>query len=273
MSTNLEKNKEIVLNSSYTSFHGFFSPTTILIFIWLAAGTAALFISLLWLPAIYIDGQYIPAGADSFYHARRILDLVTHNTYFQFDPKIHAPEGGLLTWPWAYDYLIGQLVLAIQTIFGISDPMMVIAYIPSAWVYINAAILLGITSLLKLSMPLRLVAVLCFAFLPLTQSLHGAGRIDHHFMEHTMVLLTLFAGINWFQKSASTKSSILFGLVLGFAPGINNGLFVLQIPILATLFILWLKNRLPDQRGAATFGFTLIISTLLLLLPSRAFHE
>jgi len=240
--------------------------------IWLAAGSVAYQISLAWLPAVVVDNHYIPAGADSFYHARRILDLVVNGSYFQFDPKVHAPEGTLLSWPWAYDYLIAQVVLLIQAIFGVTDPMSILVYIPPAWVFVNIAILMGITSSLNLPLSLRLISAFCFALIPLTQGLHGAGRIDHHYMEHTMVLLCLFCGINWLRNN-SPRNSFLFGVVLGMAPGINNGLFVLQIPLLISLVLLWKKNKVHDKHSATVLGITLIASTLLILLPSRAFHE
>ena len=30
--------------------------------------------------------------------------------FYEFDPKIHAPEGSLLVWPWGYDYVIAKIV-------------------------------------------------------------------------------------------------------------------------------------------------------------------
>lgn len=273
MGTSLKREQEVSLNTPDTGHSSFFSNQVNLVLIWLVAGSVAFFIALMWLPAVYIDGQYIPAGVDSFYHARRILDEVLQGAFFQFDPKIHAPEGALLTWPWTYDYLIAQIVRIVQFIFNINDPMAIIVYLPPVWTFVNVAILLGIASLLNLSYPLRLIAVLCFAFLPLTQNLHGAGRIDHHFMEHTMVLLTLWAGIQWFKRDKGMRNSILLGLVLGFAIGVNNGLFVLQIPVVLTLAILWVKHELPDQKQIEGFSIALLVSTLLILLPSEPFHR
>lgn len=273
MSSNVKPEQDARLDASDSGHSSFFTHQVNLVLIWLIAGSVSCSIALLWLPTIYIDGQYIPAGVDSFYHARRILDVVNTGLFFQFDPKIHAPEGALLSWPWAYDYLIAQIVLIVKLIFNIDDPMVIIAHLPPAWTFVNVAILLGITSLLNLSYPLRLLAALCFALLPLTQELHGAGRIDHHFMEHTMVLLTVYSGINWFRSNKSTQSSILFGLVLGFSSGINNGLFILQIPLVITLFILWVRNKLPDKARLSTLGATLLLGTLLILIPSEPFQR
>ena len=71
---------------------------TILFLIWLLTGTAAVAISLNWMPAAAVDGSFVPVGPDSFYHARRILDAAIGDTgFYQFDHRIHMPEGSMLT--------------------------------------------------------------------------------------------------------------------------------------------------------------------------------
>jgi hypothetical protein len=248
------------------------SSTAANILIFLFAGTSSLFLALLWLPSTYVDNHYVPMGADSFYHARRILDLVNRGEFYQFDPKIHAPDGAFLTWPWLYDYLIAKLVIILQHLFNIADAMYIIVRIPPFWAYINALILLGITIQLRFSIPLRFLALICFAVSPLTQELHGAGRIDHHYMEFTMVLLTILAGLYWFRQNQSIDRSVMFGIVLGLSPSINNGLFILQLPVLITFFILWLKRQSLGNQSIAPLGLSLIITTLLILTPSEPFH-
>jgi hypothetical protein len=45
-------------------------------------------------PTATWHGEHFPVGNDSFYHARRILDAVRDlSAFYQFDPRIHAPEG------------------------------------------------------------------------------------------------------------------------------------------------------------------------------------
>ncbi len=61
--------------------------------LWLFGGTIAYFFALQ--PGAIIDGHYSPIGPDSFYHATRILDAVRTGELYQFDSRIHAPEG---TW-------------------------------------------------------------------------------------------------------------------------------------------------------------------------------
>lgn len=250
-----------------------FSHNIKVIIIFFVTGTIACFISLSWLSAAYVDGQYIPLGPDSFYHASRILDSINNREFYQFDPKIHAPEGSLLTWPWVYDFTIFKFTEVILKLFNVADPMAIITYIPSIWVYFNALILLGVATLLGLSLPLRALVLICFAVSPLTLELHGAGRIDHHYMEYTMVLIALLFGIYWFKSPDSLWRSVLLGGCLGIAPSINNGLFILQLPILITFFLLWTIDKVPNKKSISLLGGTLILATLLILLPSKPFID
>ena len=54
------------------------------------ASAAALAVALVPGYVAVIDGRYIPVGNDSFYHARRILDMLADPTnLYQFDSLIH----------------------------------------------------------------------------------------------------------------------------------------------------------------------------------------
>ena len=75
--------------------------------IWLVFGLIGAAVAMLYSSAAFVDGQYIPVGNDSFYHARRIIDAaISERGFYQFDTMIHVPEGSWLNWPWAYDYPI-----------------------------------------------------------------------------------------------------------------------------------------------------------------------
>ena len=81
--------------------------TTILL--WLFASIVGVFFSMLVIDAALFEGDYIPMGNDSFYHARRMLDVaVGKRGLYQFDDRIHVPDGSWVPWPWAYDYLMGK---------------------------------------------------------------------------------------------------------------------------------------------------------------------
>jgi asparagine N-glycosylation enzyme membrane subunit Stt3 len=85
--------------------------------LWLLIGAIAAGACALKWPAAHFGDEVLPVGNDSFYHARRILDTVADPaSFYEFDPKIHAPEGSLLVWPWGYDYAMAWVVKAAQAI-------------------------------------------------------------------------------------------------------------------------------------------------------------
>ena len=217
--------------------------------LWLIGSTAAFICAMQWLPATWVDGQYLPVGHDAFYHARRILDAVASGSVTQFDPRIHAPEGSWLTWPWAYD--LGMAWLArLGMAIGLGEhPMSILAYVPAAWVYINGALLLAITVVLGLPIGLRAVAMACFALSPLTQLLHGVGALDHHYVEYTFVLLTLLTGMMWMQQPASMGRAAAIAGALALGTAFHNSLFILQVPVLLALAVTWIKHAPPCPAG------------------------
>ena len=107
---------------------------------------------------------------------------------YQFDARIHVPEGSWITWPWAYDMLMAFLARALMALTGARDPLSVLAFVAPAWVFVNAGLFLGIASRLRLSLPMQALAMLFFTVLPLTQKLHRVGMLDHHYIEFTFVL-------------------------------------------------------------------------------------
>lgn len=242
--------------------------------IWTTGTFVAMLMALNILPASLVDGQYIPTGNDSFYHARRILDAVADlSSFYEYDLRIHVPEGSLLTWPWGYDYLIAVVVKGAMALGLGSDPMKILAYIPVAALTITLALVVLICVGLEFSAWVTLLAVLCTALLPLNQSLNGVGIIDHHYVELIFTLATLWSGMSWLRTPDSRKAAILAGVVMGVAPAMQNGLFVLQLPLIIAAAILWLRNlRMPLQPTVA-FGVTLVLTTMLVLLPSQPFRE
>lgn len=240
--------------------------------IWLVAAAIAIFFSLLLKQSSFVHGHYIPRTDDSFYHARRILDAaVGTRGFYQFDQRLHAPDGAWIPWPWAYDYLMAKAVQVALWIHPSTDPMAFISYVPVAWILVNSALFLAAAGAAGLSLPMRCLAMLGFAFSPLTQLLHAVGMIDHHYIEYTFVLLTLWLGLEWFARPERSLRAGLLGVALGLAPGFQNGLFILQLLPLSCVFILWLRDNAPPIRSLLTFAGTLVLSTQLVLLPSEPY--
>jgi hypothetical protein len=240
--------------------------------LWLTAASFAFLFCLYHLSATLVGGVFLPADHDSFYHARRIADsLADPLRMYQFDARIHAPEGSWITWPWAYDTLMAYAARGLMALTGARDPMSVLAFIAPAWVFVNAGLFLAIASRLRLSLPMQALAMLFFVVLPLTQKLHRVGMLDHHFIEYTFVLATLYLGLGWFENLASRRRAVALAVVLGAAPAFHNGLFILQLPVLMTLAWLWILKRPIDRRGTLAFAIALLATTAAFLLPSEPF--
>lgn len=248
-------------------------PRSASVMIWLAMSVIAVLSCSLSFYAAQLDGEYVPLGNDSFYHARRILDTVRDpSAFYQFDPRIHAPEGSLLPWPWGYDYLVAQIVRLAMRLGVSSDPMAILIWVPVAAVVISMGLLVIVSRRMGLSSWPTALAALCLALAPTTQFLHGTGQIDHHFAEMIMILATLAVGLRWFGAPDDLRAAIAVGAVLGFAPAIHNGMFILQVPVLATLFARWLQGRSAPRKPTAALSAALLLSTTSVLLPSVAFQ-
>jgi hypothetical protein len=145
--------------------------------------------------------------------------------------------------------------------------------VPVAWLLVNMGLLTLIARRIALKPALAAIGLLGFALLPLTQTLHGVGIIDHHYIELTFVLAALWSGLNFFSTQWQTRDALIFGVVLGIAPAFHNGLFILQIPVLVCMLAHWLREQMPGTRVLWWFSGALVGSTLLVLLPSEPFRD
>lgn len=247
-------------------------PTAVLI--WLFASGITTFFALLLQDSAWIDGLYIPRTNDSLYHAHRILDAVAGPSgFYEFDERLHAPDGAWITWPWAYDFLLAQIAAATVWFDPTLHPLAIVFYLPVAWILITAALLLGICRRIGLSAEMQFLAMLAFALSPLTQLLHSVGMLDHHYVEQTFVLASVWLGIRWLQRPEHATTACALGVALGMAPAFHNGLFILQLLPLSALAVLWLRGVRIPPRSAVTFAITLLVVTQLVLLPSKAYRE
>lgn len=243
------------------------------VFIWLAVSCIAALSCSLTRPAAHIGAEYFPMGNDSYYHAVRILGAV-HDpaSFYEFDPKIHAPEGSLLTWPWGYDYVIAKIVRGAMAIGLGSDPLMIALWVPVFALFVGVGLLMLVARRLGLGDWAVALAGLCLALNATTQLLYGFGQLDHHYAEHISILASLAAGLAWF-KTPSKASGIALGVTFGVALGIHNALFILQVPFLATAVLYWLHDKRPPLRDVLVFVAALLGSTLAVLLPSEPFRQ
>jgi hypothetical protein len=243
------------------------------VLVWAAASTVACLFALSWLPAAFDGDAYYPIGADSFYHARRILDTIANpGRYYEFDAAIHAPDGSLLTWPWAYDRMAAWVVATAMKLGAAADPMAILVYLPVAMVPVNLGLIMVIGVLAGLPRWGGVLLALAYAVSPLTRELHAVGRIDHHYVEHFFFLASAGAGMAWL-KAPNRARAVACGGVLGVAPAFHNGLFVLQVFLLSAVVVLWLRRLLALGRTETWFAAALLSTSLAILLPSEPFRS
>jgi hypothetical protein len=248
-----------------------FSSNTLDILLCLFASLLFYQIAIWHIEFAMFNAEYTPAFPDSFYHATRILDSIQHGGLLQFDPKIHAPEGAWIVWPWGYDWFIARIIELVMFTTGI-NPVKIMVHIPPLWGIVNIALMVSLCRTLQLLFPYRIIVILCFVLLPLNQQLHVIGRIDHHYMELTMVLLSTILSLQWFRFPESKLYAISIGAVLGGSMAIHNSMFVLQAPVIASLMIYWLLAK-PLPKTTLYFSSSLLFFTLLFLIPSETFRE
>lgn len=242
-----------------------------LVLIWIVGSVVAVVMAMNYLPVSFVDGHYVPAGDDAFYHARRILDTVKDPaSFYEFDDRIHYPEGSWITWPWGYDYLTARIVRTFMQITGATDAMAVLAYVPVAAVALSILLVGALARAIRLSLPLTLLAVLATALSPLTVGLHGVGAVDHHFVEYIFVLAVALAGVHALRDSTKLGPTIGLGILCGCSVAFHNGLFILQLPLIATAGLLWLRREPLPRKTAFAYGAALLVSTLLAVAPSSA---
>jgi len=247
---------------------------SVTIVFWVVATAIGVFLSLLVIDSAFFEGEYIPMGNDSFYHARRMLDTaVGERGFYQFDDRTHVPDGMWIPWPWAYDYLMGKAAWLAQWLRPSTDPLGFLSYVPVVWLAVNAALFLAAAGQAGLALRYRAMAMLAFALAPFVQLMHMVGKVDHHFVEFTFVLLVTWLGLRLFSGNHNRASTIGLGLALGLAPGFHNGLFILQIPVLATVGIMWLRGEQLARQDLHALALTLIAATVLIVLPSEPFQQ
>jgi hypothetical protein len=240
---------------------------------WALAAVAALAVALAPLSSVLVNGDYVPTGPDSFYHARRILDAVANlGGYYQFDPLIHVPEGSLIIWPWLYDFVMSLIVRVGLTIHLSESPMGALLHIPVLAFPVALLLVLGLCRGMRLSVPASALAMLATAFFPLNQALYGIGNIDHHFAEQLFVLGSLVAGFAWLRAPDSHFRAVAVALVLAAAPGVHTALFILQVPLLIVLAVMWFRGR-QMPRITLTFAMALVVGTFGVAAPSLAFQQ
>jgi hypothetical protein len=226
------------------------------------------------MPATYAGGELVPSDNDAFYHARRILDTAENPAaFYEFDPHIHAPYGSLVVWPWGYDYGVATIVRAATSLGITSDPMVALAYVPPFAVILAIALVTILAWNVGLSAWATALLAFSIAVSPLTQVMHGIACVDHHFAEYLFILGFLAAATGWLKRPDSAIWAVSTGLVLGLAPAIHTLLFVLQVPLLLCLALLWLRKDTISPTTAGLLCLALLVGTCFVAALSQPLQE
>ncbi|GJM07780.1 MAG: hypothetical protein DHS20C11_00560 [Lysobacteraceae bacterium] len=234
------------------------------------AFSPALWLALSWLPATLYQSAFHPMGYDSFYHAARILDIAADpSSLYEFDPKIHAPEGSWLTWPWAYDYLLGLTLSVVD----LANRAQWLASVPLLILAVNCLTFAMLAMRTVADRWIALTACLAYGLSPLTLNLHGAGMLDHHNIEHWFWMATLLAVMSWRSQPKNMWIAITCGALAGMASAFHNGLFIVQLPLVLYVLSQRYFGGQLDQRACLAMAASLFLTQLLVLLPTSALMQ
>ena len=241
------------------------------VLLWIVGALIMVIMALMPLQGALLNGEYLPAHADAFYHARRILDVVmTGQPVMQFDSKIHVPEGSWITWPWAYDAGMAWITSWFGPFASEAEANRVLMHIPVVVGAVFEGIVLLVALQLPLSFALRALLVIGMAALPVVNWSFAVGNIDHHFAETLWTAMTAAAGLWFARRPDKLAPAICLGLVLATANGVHNSLFILQIPVALFFALRWLRGEaLPPFRSSLAFAVSLVSGTLIVCIPSQ----
>lgn len=222
------------------------------------------------IPSVFMLGDVHPLGNDAFYHATRILEIAEDSSStYPFDSNLHFPEGHWIAWPWAHDYLAGIIAGAFSNDRLGAASIMV--FYPLLWL-IGSITLVGLIAKQILRPGMAAICMLAYAAAPLTLTLFSVGALDHHSSEHFWFLMSIYLTGMWLKYPGSSRIPVALGSALAAATAFHNSLFILQILVPGALFLARFSGHtLPSNRQAITFAASLLITQLLVLLPSHFF--
>lgn len=235
---------------------------------------AAIAVALRLRKSSMVDGSPVPMGFDSFYHATRVLHALANGEWlpFEFDPQLLAPEGTTVPWSWGWD----SMLILVARIGGVlsptTDPITVTSALPPLLAGVAVLMFARILSLLGIGWGAQQVGSWTLALHPMSQSLFGWGVLDHHGGEFLGWLAVLWAVISLWRNPSTMRWAVL-GTAFGAALLTHTSMFVVQLPLLASLLLVHDAElrRLLSRRDACVFAFAILVSTLLVVMPSSGF--
>lgn len=238
----------------------------------------------LWVvPVVFSNGNITILGADSYYHARRILATVVHfPSVLSFDSYIDFPYGSKITWAPLYDLFIAAVALVIGTGSPSAHTIEVtMAVIPPLLGILTVWLVFAITEKI-FDWRAGLISAGIFAITPSHVYVSFLGYADHHVAEtllSTAAYLCFIIAMKRLRQNNITfnnfkenilKNSlfpVLAGIILSLsiftwdgAP-IFIGLIGLYIPV---QFVLDRKFGRDCSYLLITGGITFLVSILII---------
>jgi asparagine N-glycosylation enzyme membrane subunit Stt3 len=164
---------------------------------------------------VFVDGRIYPGGPDGYYHLRRaLLILRDWPRVPQSDPFLNAPDGGLISWPPLFDFLLATLAMPWR-----SSPHraleLVGASLPFLLGILQVALVAWIAHLLH-GKRAAVVAAFTVALLPGAVRYTLLGALDHDPFYETCGLLTIVA-LARLLRAPTERESIRSALLIAIS--------------------------------------------------------
>lgn len=242
----------------------------------------------LWVfPVVFSNGEITLLGADTYYHARRILATAANFPHaLSFDSYINYPYGSSIGWPPLYDITIAAAALMI----GLGSPSLYTIEATAAVV----PLLLGVLTVLVVFLIAEklfdwrtaLISAGIFSITPAHVYVSFLGYADHHVAEtflSTAAYLFFIVALKRLEKNGSVLKNSLFPVLAGVMLALSIftwdgapifiGLIGIYIPV---QFVINRKfERNSDYlliTGSIAFLVSLLIITPVAISRGRGFE-
>ncbi|VVB97035.1 Dolichyl-monophosphooligosaccharide--protein glycotransferase AglB [uncultured archaeon] len=255
----------------------------------------ALFVRLWVFPVVFSNGNITLLGADTYYHARRILVTVFHfPDVLAFDSYLDFPYGATIGWPPLYDQFIALLALII----GFGKPSFytieaITAIVPPVFGVLTVLLVFLISEKL-FDLRVGLISAGIFAITPAHAYISFLGYADHHVAEtllSTAAYLFFIIALKRLQKNnisfGNFRGSILRNSLFPALTGITLALSIFTwdgAPIFVGLIGMYIPIQFVIDRklqrnsdslvitGGVAFLVSLLIITPVALSHGRGFE-
>jgi oligosaccharyl transferase (archaeosortase A-associated) len=250
----------------------------------------------LWVfPVVFSNGNITLLGADTYYHARRILATVPHfPNALAFDSYLNFPYGENIGWPPLYD----QFIALVALIIGLGKPSFytieaTTATVPLVFGVLTVLLVFLISEKL-FDWRVGLTSAGIFAITPAHVYVSFLGYADHHVAEtllSTAAYLFFIIALKNLQKNnisfGNPRASILKNLLFPALTGVTLALSIFTwdgAPIFVGLVGMYIPIQFVIDRkfernsdylvitGGAAFLVSLLIITPVALSRGRGFE-